>query len=356
MKKKFIFGILAVLILAIGFIAYKFYGPSVTTPSGEYFYIRTGTTYADVRQSLLDKGYIKDPFWFDKAAKALSYKTIKPGRYKIAKGMSMISLVRMLRSGNQKPLSFTITKIRLKETLASRIAKQFECDSTQMIHFLSSNDSLKAFNVDTNTVMAIAMPLTYDIVWNASPRKIMQQFHDAYEKFWTEENKAKAAKQGLTPMQVSIIASIMDEETNNASERGNIASVYINRFRKGMKLEADPTVKFAMKNFGLKQILFEHLRYPSPYNTYLNTGLPPGPICTPLLETIEAVLDAPQTDFIFFVADSSFNGSHIFTSNFEDHTRYANLFRAELKKQQAIRREREKQKQDSIAKARQQQP
>lgn len=356
MKKKIIFGILAVLILAIAFVVYKFYGPSISTPSGEYFYIKTGSTYADVRQSLLDKKYISDGFWFDKAAKALRYNTVKPGRYKVTKNMSVVNLVRMLRAGSQQPLSFGITKIRLKETLAGRIAKQFECDSAQMIRFLNSNDSLKAFGVDTNTVMALAMPLTYDIVWNATPRRIMQHFHTAYEKFWTEENKAKASRQGLTPMQVSIIASIMDEETNKASERGNIASVYINRFHKGMKLEADPTVKFAMKNFGLKQILFEHLRYPSPYNTYLNAGLPPGPICTPLIETIEAVLDAPQTDYLFFVVNSNFDGSHIFTSNFEDHVKYANLFRAELKRQQAIRREREKQKQDSIAKARQQQP
>ncbi|HEX2627355.1 MAG TPA: endolytic transglycosylase MltG [Chitinophagaceae bacterium] len=354
MKKKIIFGILAVLIFAIAFVAYKFYGPSVSTPSGEYFYIKTGSTYADVKRSLLDKKYISDGFWFDKAASALRYNTVKPGRYKITKNMSVVSLVRMLRAGNQQPLSFTITKIRYKETLASRIAKQFECDSTQMINFLTNNDSLKTFGVDTNTVMAIAMPLTYDIVWNATPRKILQHFHTAYKDFWTEERKAKAAQQGLTPMQVSILASIMDEETNKASDRGNIASVYINRLRKGIKLDADPTVIFAKRIWGVKRLLFEDLEYPSPYNTYRNVGLPPGPICTPMVVTIEAVLDAPKTEYIFFVASHEFDGSTIFTTNYDDHLKYAALYRKELSKQIAIRKEREKQKADSIAKAQQQ--
>jgi UPF0755 protein len=356
MKRKIIFGILAIIIFAVAFVGYKFYGSAVSTPSGEIFYIKTGSTYADVRESLISQRYISDGFWFDKAAQLLKYNSVKPGRYKITKGMSLMTLIRMLRSGDQKPLSFGITKIRLKETLASRIAKQFEIDSLQMINFLNSNDSLKAFGVDTSTVMVLAMPLTYDIPWNASPRRIMQHFHTAYENFWNEENKAKAAKQGLTPVQVSIVASIMDEETNKPVDRPNIASVYINRIHKGMKLQADPTVKFAMKNFGLRQVLFEHLRYPSPYNTYMNAGLPPGPICTPLIETIEAVLDAPKTDYIFFVANSDFSNTHIFTTNEDDHIKYANLWRAALKKQQQIRKEREKAKQDSINKANQLKP
>lgn len=356
MKKKIIFGILAVVLFGVAFVAYKFYGPAVSTPSGEWFYIKTGSTVAEVRQSLLDKKYIKDKFWFDKAVQLLKYKTAKPGRYKITKGMSMMSLVRMLRAGNQQPLSLSITKIRLKETLATRIAKDFEIDSLQMITFLNSNDSLKSFGVDTNTVMVLPMPYTYDIVWNASPRKIMQHFHTAYQKFWTDENKAKAAKQGLTPVQVSIIASIMDEETNDPADRPKIASVYINRTRKGMKLQADPTVKFAMKNFALRQLLYEHLDYPSPYNTYHVFGLPPGPICTPLVATIEAVLDAPQTDYLFFVANSNFDGTHIFTTNGTDHEKYADIWRAALKKQKAIRKQREKEKQDSIARASQLQP
>ena len=131
-------------------------------------------------------------------------------------------------------------------------------------------------------------------------------------------------------MEVSVLASIIDEETNKASDRPNIASVYLNRIKKGMPLQADPTVKFAMRDFGLKRILNAHLKTASPYNTYLNKGLPPGPICTPATETIDAVLNAPSTDYLYFVANSNFDGTHIFTSNYADHMKYARLYQQEL--------------------------
>jgi UPF0755 protein len=332
MKKRIALITLSVLVVIAAFFAWKLYGASVKTPEGKYLYVPTGQTMDQLRSSLVEQKIINGTTWFDWTAKILRFKTVKPGRYEIKKGTSLMNFIRMLRSGDQSPVNFVITKLRTKESLAGKAGKVFECDSTEMIRFLNSPDSLKAYNVDTNTVMALAMPLTYSIKWNTTPGKIMQQFATAYKTFWNNDRTQKAANLGLTPIEVSTLAAIIDEETNAKSDRPNVASVYLNRINKGMPLQADPTVKFAMKNFALRRILNEHLKYPSPYNTYLNKGLPPGPICTPAGETIDAVLDSPKTEYIYFVANSDFSGTHIFTTNYADHLKYARLFQQELNK------------------------
>jgi UPF0755 protein len=343
MKKKIVFGILAVLIFLGAYIVYQFYGSAVSTPSGEFFYVKTGASYDEVKKDLVDKKYIKGSFWFDKASQILRFNTIKPGRYKMKKGMSLFQLVRMLRAGNQTPLNFVITKVRTREALASRVGNMFETDSLQMISFLNNADSLRPFGLDTNTVMVVPVPLTYSINWNSTPGKIFRQWHTAYTNFWTDARKQKAADHGMTPIQVSVLASIIDEETRAASDKPNIASVYINRIQQGMPLQADPTVKFALKNFALKRVLHAHLTTVSPYNTYINKGLPPGPICTPALETVDAVLNSPKTEYLYFVANSTFDGTHIFTTNYDDHIKYAKQYQKELTRQMKIR--------DSINKA-----
>src|SRR5688572_15419930 len=226
MKRKFVFGILAVLIFAAVFVAWKFFGPAVSTPSGEFFYIHTGSSYDDVKNDLVKQKYLGSTTWIDMASRALKYNNVKPGRYKMQKGMSLISLVRMLRNGSQTRVNFVITRIRTKEALAGRVGKLFETDSVAMIQFLNNPDSLRPFGFDTNTVMAAAMPLTYPINWNTTAGKIFRQWNNAYENFWTEARKQKAAKQGLTPLEVVTMASIIEEETNKKSDKPNIASVY----------------------------------------------------------------------------------------------------------------------------------
>lgn len=330
MKKKFLFGLLAILIFIAAFIAWKFIGPAVSTPTGEFFYIKTGSRYSDVKKELLGKNIIKGGMWFDWTSRILDYKNVRPGRYKLEKGMSLLNLVRMLRSGRQARISFVITKIRTKESIAGKVGRFFECDSLAMIRFLNSSDSLKPFGFDSNTVMAAALPLTYSINWNTTPRRIFNQWHTAFKEFWTNDRKQKADKLGLTPVQAITLASIIEEETNKLADKPLIASVYLNRIRKGMPLQADPTVRFALKDFEIRRVLKGHLQTQSPYNTYLNKGLPPGPICTPSFETIDAVLETPETDYIYFVANSNFDGSHIFTSNYEDHMKYARQYQQEL--------------------------
>ena len=330
--KKIIGTIIFLLIIIAAFAAWQLFGPTIKSPEKKYFYIPTGENYEGVKTGLIKHKIISGKTWFDLVSKVFKYKTVKPGRFEIKRGMNLFALVKMLKNGSQSPVKLVITKLRTKEDFAGKAGNMFECDSAQIINFLNSDDSLKKYELDSNTAMAAVMPFTYTINWNTTPGKIFQKFFVAYKNFWTAERKQKAESIGLRPLQVSILASIIEEETNNKSDKQKIASVYINRMAKGMPLQADPTIKFALNNFELKRIYEKYLEIESPYNTYRNKGLPPGPICTPSIETLDAVLDAPKTDYLYFVANSNLDGSSIFTNNYNDHIKYARIYQQALNK------------------------
>lgn len=346
MRKKIILAILGFLLVAGGFVALKLFRPAISNKEGAYFYIKEGETLESVKEELLYRQFLKGG-GFDIACKVLRFKKPRPGRYLLKDGISAFKLVRILRNGEQSPVRITIVKERTRELFSGKMGtgKKFDLqfDSLQMIRYLYNNDSLRKFGVDSNTVMTIILPDTYLHTWNSTPDKLMRQFYATYKKFWNTERTNKAASKGLTAQQVMILASIVEEETNRKADKYNIASVYINRLRKGMRLQADPTVKFVTRNFQLGRITGTHLKLESPYNTYLNAGLPPGPICTPSIESIQAVLDAPETDYLFFVASYTFDGSSIFTSNLDDHNRFARLFHQEQNRRaDSIRKRNEK--------------
>lgn len=329
--KKIVAALLIVVSIAAIYTGWQVFGPTLSAPEGKYFYISTGAPFQKVKSDLQEKEILSGTFFFDKIASQVKYdKNVKPGRYEIKKGMSVYSLLKMLKSGKQSPVRLVINKLRTKEDLARKIGQQFEADSLETIRFLGSNDSLKSYGVDSHSVMTLVIPNTYLINWNSNFRKIFNRLKDEQEKFWNKERTQKAAAINLTPQQVYTMASIVEEETNKLKDKGLIASVYMNRINKGMKLEADPTVKYAMRDFGLKRILYGHLSYPSPYNTYQNKGLPPGPISTPSAETIDAVLDAPSTDYIFFVAKPDFNGYSNFAATYTEHLKYAKEYQTAL--------------------------
>lgn len=339
--KVFAFIILIVFIVA-GFFAWQVFGPTVRNTEKDFLYIPTHSTYGQVKDSLRTRGFIKNDFWLDKVANYADYAyNIKPGKYKITNGMSIYSLVKRLRSGRQEEVNLVITKLRTKEDLARRIGRLFETDSATAIQFLGNNDSLKPFNVDSNTVLTAVIPNTYAYYWTTTTRDIFKKLYNEEEKFWNEERVAKAKRLQLTEKEVYIIASIVEEETNQTDDKGKIASVYLNRLNKGMRLGADPTVKFAMKDFGLKRIYHKHLEFESPYNTYRNSGLPPGPIGTPSIKTLDAVLDAPQTDYLFFVARSDFSGHSDFSNNYQQHLVYAKAYQEALNKLMKEKQEKE---------------
>lgn len=329
--RKIIFFFLLALFLIAAYGTWQFFGPTIQSPKGKFFYIHTGASYHEVKDSLKKNNIIGTGFWFDKVATYSHYdKNVKAGKYKINNGMSVFNLVKMLRNGRQSPVNLVITKLRTKEDLAKKIGDNFETDSSSVIHFLNNNDSVLQFDADTNTVMTIVIPNTYTYTWNTPVTNVFKKLYNEEQKFWNEDRLKKAERLHLTPKEVYTIASIVEEETNRSEDKGKIASVYINRLRKGMKLAADPTIKFAMKDFGLKRIYFKYLSYPSPYNTYLHTGLPPGPINTPSIKTIDAVLNAPDTDYLFFVARPNSGGLSDFASTFQQHSAYAKAYRNAL--------------------------
>lgn len=329
MKKKIIYSILLLLLIIGGFLAWQVFGPTVNSPESKYFYIKTGSTYQDVKSDLLDKHIISNSYLFDFLARRARYSVnVKAGRYEIKKGMSVYGLVKMLRAGQQAPVNFVITKLRTKEDLAQRIAANFETDSLAVISFLNNRDSMMSYHLDSNTLMTAVIPNTYSILWNTPANKIFRKLFNEKEKFWTPERLQKANAKNMTPEQVYSMASIVEEETIKEEDKGNIASVYINRIKSGQRLEADPTIKFALRNFGLKRIRKVHIDAcsNSPYNTYYSAGLPPGPICTPSSKTIDAVLNAPETNYLFFVARPDWSGLSNFTASYQEHLENARRY------------------------------
>ncbi|WP_438946339.1 endolytic transglycosylase MltG, partial [Sediminibacterium sp.] len=247
------------------------------------------------------------------------------------KGQSIIDIVRMLKNGRLAEVKLVINRVRTKPELARLISKQFFTDSLEVVQFLQSADSLSALELDTALLFTKIIPDTYNFYADASMTVILEKLKAASTKFWLKNNRLqKAESLGLSPEQVYILASIVDEETNYAEDKYKIASVYLNRLAKQMPLQACPTIKYAMNDFTITRIYEKYLSNPSPYNTYRVKGLPPGPICTPSPKTIDIVLDAPKTSYIYFVAKSDFSGYHHFSENYEEHNRYAKEYQKKL--------------------------
>lgn len=321
------------LIIAIGaFAAFSIVGPNTgSLDKGQYLYIRTGSTYEDVKASLLEGGFVRNMWSFDLLAKRAGYPArVKAGKYHISAGMSNYNMVRMLRNGRQTPVKLVINKLRTKQELVNLVAKNLEADSLKLKALLADNTYLSEFGLDSQTAMAAIIPDTYEFWWNTNADKTFRKLAKYYDQYWTDARRQKAAAKNLSPLQVMTIASIVEEETNKNDEKGNIASVYINRLRAGMPLQADPTVKFAVGDFAIRRVNSTHTQNPSPYNTYRYKGLPPGPICTPSKKTIEAVLNAPDTKYIYFCAKEDFSGYHRFASNYNEHMQNARLYQQAL--------------------------
>lgn len=344
MLKKLLLGLLIVALVIVAIVGRFFFSNTPFSEKAKYLYIRTGHATSDeVMQTILDEKLVRNPRSFSFLASQMDvWKTVRPGRYEIKKGMGLFEIARMIRNGKQAPVNLVITKIRTKENLATLIGKKFETDSAKVMAFLNNQDSLLKYQLDTNTVITAVFPNTYTYLWTTSPSGIFKKLFAEYQKVWKDERRQKAEALGLSPTTAYILASIIEEETNFREEKGLMASVYLNRLSKNINLGADPTVKFALRNFGLKRIYAKHLVTESPYNTYRNKGLPPGPICTPSLETLDEVLNAPKTDYLFFVAKKDFSKGHVFTSKYQEHLKYAREY------QQALNRL-EKQKQQSAS-------
>lgn len=252
------------------------------------------------------------------------------GSYVVKSGTSALQLSRNIRNGLQQPVRVTFNNARTMRDLAEAVCKNLEATPNQ---FLQACDSiLPEMGFKKEEYQAAFLPDTYEFYWNASPDKIVKRLVDYREKFWTDNRKKQAAALGLSPTEAAILASIVEEETNKADEKPIVARLYMNRLKKDMLLQADPTVKYAVGDFGLKRILQKHLNVESPYNTYKHHGLPPGPIRIPSGSTIDALLNAPANNYIYMCAKEDFSGYHNFTSSYSEHLNNARRYQAALNK------------------------
>jgi UPF0755 protein len=250
-------------------------------------------------------------------------KNIRTGRYAIEPEQNTIHVFRMLKNGRQKPMMLTIPECRTMEQMAARLSTKIMIDSTEIIRALTSNETCEKLGYDTCTIACAFVPNTYEVYWDISVDKLLLRMVTEHEKFWNTERKQKAHTIGLEPNEVSTLASIIDEETANNDEKPMIAGMYLNRLKSGMPLQADPTVKFALKDFALKRIYHNHLEVESPYNTYKHTGLPPGPIKVASIKGIDAVLNRVNHHYLYMCAKEDFSGTHNFAVTYQEHLKNA---------------------------------
>ncbi len=333
MKKVLLYLFIAVFIAGIVLLWMAFGPGTAFRENSKYIYVYENRSVKEQVQEQINKEAIIHNVWlFNILANQFNvWNKLKAGRFKINKNASLLNIVRMLRNNTQSPVRLVINKLRTHEDLARLLGKNFVSDSAQTMHFISNSDSLEQLSIDSNSLLTLIIPNTYILKWNTSVKKILLRLHNEKNIFWKKNNRLqKAEALNFTPQQIYILASIVEEETNKNDEKGNIASVYMNRLTKGMPLGADPTVRFALKDFTIKRIFYGHLSVNSAYNTYRYKGLPPGPICTPSPVTIDAVLNASKTDYLFFVAKSDFSGYHHFSNSYAEHEQYAKFYQQAL--------------------------
>ncbi|MCO4294547.1 endolytic transglycosylase MltG [Solitalea sp. MAHUQ-68] len=335
--KKIILGVLAIILIGALSIGGYFYFKLLKPNTGDfeqkaYLYIPTGGTFKNVIDSLEKNHLLKNVESFKWSANFMKYNdsNIKAGRYRISKGISNRVLINMLKAGNQEAVRLTFNNIRIKSQFAGYVARKLEIDSVKFLTMLNDEQFVGKFGFTPETVFTVFIPNTYELFWNTNQQKFFSRMYDEYQKFWTSERKKKAEELGLSPEKVSVLASIVYWETKKTDEMPIVAGVYLNRLKKGMKLEADPTVIFAEGDFTISRVRGKMMSNPSPYNTYVHTGLPPGPISMPSVTAIDAVLNYQKHNYIYFCAKDDFSGRHAFAETMEQHIINAKKFQKAL--------------------------
>lgn len=326
-----------------GFKIYQLYN-SVTAPNvtlnveSDYIYIPTGATYSDVIDILKANNFLTDVESFKWVAQKKKFpQNVKAGKYRIADDMSNNDLVNLLRSGRQTPVDLVFNKVRTKEKFAGIIGKQIEADSIEILNLINDPKYLKSFDLNVQTAFCLLIPNTYEFFWNSDAESFMKRMKKEHDRFWNNSRIKKAKKLNLNEHEVYTLASIVEEETTKNDEKQRLAGVYVNRLKRGMRLQADPTVKFAIGDFTIKRVLNKHLEYDSPYNTYRYAGLPPGPICIPSITSIDAVLNHEKHSYLYFCAKDDFSGYHAFAKTLREHNQNADKYRRALNRNRIYR-------------------
>lgn len=288
--------------------------------------VPTGSDFGQLIDSLSAGDFLLHEHVFERQAKIHNLtETLKAGRYELKAGMTYSKLINMLKSGNQSPVKVTFNNIRTLDRLAGAVSKRMEFDSVTLLKYLESDSVAASYGYTPATFMAMFIPNTYELYWNATPTEFLNRMQKESDRFWTSRD-AKLARTGLSRVEVITLASIVYEETKFKNEMPRVAGVYMNRLRKGMPLQADPTVKFAVNDFTLKRVLLKHLNTDSPYNTYKNAGLPPGPISMPSIDAIDAVLNYEENEYFYFCAKDDLSGVHVFAATLDEHNKNARCY------------------------------
>ena len=329
------------VVLGLGLVCFSYYFYQIfftanidTKSRPTYVYVRRGYNWQRALKEVEKTDAVIDRLSLFFVGRLMGYDkpgAVKPGRYELPDQGSNRDLINLLKSGRQSPLRLTFTNVRLRRELALKLSKQIDARPRQIDSLLSSPDYTRSLGFDTTTVLAMFIPNTYELYWNTTPQNLMQRMKTEYEKFWTPARDEARQARGLTRLQVSTLASIVEaEQQQHADERPRIAGVYLNRLKRGMKLQADPTVVYANGDFGIKRVLNVHLRKDSPYNTYMYAGLPPGPINLPSIASLNAVLHPEENSYLFFCAKEDFSGYHAFATNEQQHLVNARRYQAAL--------------------------
>jgi len=344
MRSKFLYILLFILFvgLALGFFFYNaVWRPNVNI-QGESFELQipTGTDYAGLKSILESKELILDQKSFDLVARLMKYDvgTVKSGLFSIQNDWSNRQLISHLRSGKQTPVNLTFNNFRTIQELAGGIAKQVELDSLTLLEYILDEQNLAIWNTDEQNILCQFIPNTYQVYWNMSAEKLVERLRKERDMFWSKNDRGiKAEQLGFKKDQLYTLASIVQKETLVNDEKSRIAGVYLNRIRKGMLLQADPTVVFAVGDFTIRRVLNKHLETKSPYNTYMNVGLPPGPIYMPDISTLEATLTPESHNYLYFCAKPDNSGRHAFAKTLAQHNANARKYQKWLSAQ-GIRR------------------
>lgn len=335
-KRNTLLSILLLLIILAGGIYYyinSILSTSFAIDKPVYIYIDQNKNYESILTQLDTTAHIQNIDNFKQLAAYTKYpENIKTGRYRITADTDIKTLIKDLQAGHQTPIKLKFNNIRLKADLAERLSDQLMMPKDEVLNALNDSSVYTKYNFDANTIIAMFIPNTYEVYWDTSVEKLFDRMDSEYNKFWTNERKQKAKDLGLTPVQVSTLASIVEEECFFTDEYPVVAGLYLNRLKINQLLQADPTVKFAVGDFSLQRILFKHLEVDSPYNTYMYQGLPPGPIRVPSIKGIDAVLNPAKHDYLYMCAKEDFSGRHRFARTHAEHERNANLYRNALNK------------------------
>ncbi len=332
-NKKLIYCSSAAIIIVLIIVYWLFFSALSSSSKPSYIYITEKDSPETIYKKIEEEAQPNQMIGLKIAAFLVGYPShIHVGRYAVGEGKSTFTIIRNLRGGRQATVSLVIPVVHTMNDLAGRLSQQLGIDSITMVQTFKDEKLLDSLHVNEATLACLFIPNTYEVYWNITPQKLLKRMKKEHDNYWTSSRVAQAKEAGLTTNEVYILASIVEQESANEKERPMIAGMYINRLHQGMKLQADPTVKFALGKFDLRRIMHNHLTVDSPYNTYKYAGLPIGPICIPSLNAIESVLNYTQHNYLYMCAKEDFSGTHNFSETYEEHMQNAKRYAEALNK------------------------